>query len=81
MDEQHQRDTMDDNKNFWQKTAKIYSLFTRGSSAGNRMYTQIESEIQQQLTKEMSVLELAAGPGILSSKIAEDCGSLAVTDF
>ncbi|MCK9170013.1 MAG: methyltransferase domain-containing protein [Treponema sp.] len=72
---------MDDNKKFWQKTAKIYSLFTRGSSAGNRMYAQIESEIQQQLTKEMHVLELAAGPGILSSKIAEACGSLVVTDF
>jgi ubiquinone/menaquinone biosynthesis C-methylase UbiE len=29
----------------------------------------------------MQVLELAAGPGILSSKIAEACGSLIVTDF
>jgi ubiquinone/menaquinone biosynthesis C-methylase UbiE len=72
---------MDDNKHFWQKTAKIYSLFTRGSRAGNKTYSEIETCIQQQLTKKMQVLELAAGPGILSSQIAEACGSLVVTDF
>jgi len=81
MDEQHMRNNMDDNKRFWQKTAKLYSLFTRGSRAGNKMYTEIEAGIRQQLTKKMQVLELAAGPGMISSQIAEACGSLIVTDF
>jgi phosphatidylethanolamine/phosphatidyl-N-methylethanolamine N-methyltransferase len=81
MDEQHQRDTMDNNKRFWQKTAKIYSLFTRGRRAGDKTYAEIEACIQQQLTKKMQVLELAAGPGILSSQVAEACSSLVVTDF
>jgi phosphatidylethanolamine/phosphatidyl-N-methylethanolamine N-methyltransferase len=72
---------MEDNKQFWQKTAKIYRLFTRGSKAGNKTYAEIEDEIQHQLTKNMRVLELAAGPGLLSSKIAEACGLLEVTDF
>jgi hypothetical protein len=51
MDKQHMSNTIDDNKHFWQKTAKIYSLFTRGSRAGNKTYAEIESCIQQQLTK------------------------------
>jgi ubiquinone/menaquinone biosynthesis C-methylase UbiE len=81
MDKQHMRNSLDDNKHFWQKTAKIYSLFTKGSRAGNKVYSEIEAGIQQQLTKKMQVLELAAGPGMLSSKIADSCGSLIVTDF
>jgi hypothetical protein len=34
MDKQHMRNSLDDNKHFWQKTAKIYSLFTKGSRGG-----------------------------------------------
>jgi hypothetical protein len=42
----HKEFSMDDTKLFRQKTAKIYSLFTRGSRAGSKTCAEIESCVQ-----------------------------------
>lgn len=72
---------MDDNKRFWEKTAVFYERFVRGGRAADAAYSQMESEIVCWLDGEMVVLELAAGPGVLSGGIAAVCKSLEVTDF
>lgn len=72
---------MDDNKRFWEKTAVFYEKLTRGGRAADAAYSQMESEIVCWLDGEMSVLELAAGPGVLSGEIAAVCKKLEVTDF
>lgn len=41
----------------------------------------MEKQIGHYLKKEMNVLELAAGPGVLSEKIGQYCGTLEATDF
>ena len=76
-----QNNKVNDNKKFWSKTARIYERFIRGGKSANQAYTNLESEITLLLTKKMDVLELAAGPGMLSGKIARACGKLEVTDF
>lgn len=76
-----EEEEMDDNKRFWERTAAIYEKFTRGSRAAEDAYSKMEEALVRQLSKEMSVLELAAGPGMLSEKIASACRSLEVTDF
>lgn len=72
---------MDDNKKFWQRFAWLYVKFTRGSKSADRAYTQMEELICRQLNDSMKVLELAAGPGIMSAKLAAACGTLEATDF
>lgn len=72
---------MDDNKRFWEKTATIYARFTRGGREAERAYSEMEEAIVRHLSPEMAVLELAAGPGLLSGKIASACKRLEVTDF
>lgn len=72
---------MDDNKRFWERTAAIYEKFSRGGRAAEAAYSRMEQEIVRHLSPDMAVLELAAGPGILSGKIASACKSLEVTDF
>ena len=72
---------MDDNKSFWSRTARIYGWFTWGGKAAKGAYSETEGKIAEHLSKEMNVLELAAGPGIFSGRIAENCNTLEVTDF
>lgn len=72
---------MDDNKKFWSKCAKIYEKCTRGGRNADLVYSTIEDNICTELNADMRVIELAAGPGIMSSKIAAVCGKLEVTDF
>ena len=72
---------MDDNKKFWSKFAKIYEKCTRGGRNADLVYRTIEDNICTELNADMRVIELAAGPGIMSSKIAAVCGKLEVTDF
>lgn len=72
---------MDDNKKFWAKAARMYEHFTRGTKLADQAYSETEKEICRFLHNDMKVLELAAGPGIMSSKIAEACKTLEVTDF
>lgn len=72
---------IDGNKNFWSRTAGIYERFVRGGKTAEKVYDEMERLIASHLSQEMNVLELAAGPGILSGKIAEKCRSLEATDF
>jgi len=72
---------MSDNKEFWSKVAWIYEKFTRGGASADKAYSEMERSIYNCLKTHMEVLELAAGPGIMSSKIALFCESLEITDF
>lgn len=72
---------MNDNKKFWSKVACIYEKFTRGGKAADRAYCEMECSICNCLNAHMKVLELAAGPGIMSAEIAPVCESLEITDF
>lgn len=72
---------MDDNKKFWSKAAWIYDKFIRGSASADKVYCEMERSICNYLKADKKVLELAAGPGIMSSKIARFCGHLEITDF
>ncbi|MDO5519712.1 MAG: class I SAM-dependent methyltransferase [bacterium] len=72
---------MDDNKRFWSKTAKLYERFTRGKKSSARAYQELEQVTAAQLNHTMHVLELAAGPAMLSKAIASACATLEVTDF
>ena len=68
-----------DNKTFWNRYAKIYDIeidrFNR--SAYSEMYRLISGA----LTKEMKVLEIATGTGLIAIHIAEAAQSVAATDF
>lgn len=72
---------MEDNKKFWQRFAWLYEKFTRGSKSADRAYSEMEELICKHLDNTMKVLELAAGPGIMSAKLAYACSALEVTDF
>lgn len=72
---------MDDNKKFWSKVAWIYEKFTRGGKSAHKAYCEMERSICNYLRNNMKVLELAAGPGIMSAEIAPVCKSLEITDF
>ena len=67
------------NKKFWDRYARFYDVevlrFSR--SAYTEMY-RLMSEI---LTKEMVVLELATGTGLIAVNIAESVRSIMATDF
>ena len=72
---------MYDNKKFWSRNARLYECFTKSGKSAKRAYDEMEVDICAHLDHKMHVLELAAGPGIMSAKIADTCGSLEVTDF
>ncbi len=67
------------NKNFWNRYAKIYDIeidkFNR--SAYSEMYRLISGA----LTKEMKVLEIATGTGLIAVNIADSAQSIVATDF
>lgn len=68
-------------KKFWSRYAGIYVRFVLRGKGAKQAYAKMKKEITNQLTKEMNVLELAAGPGILSREIALSCKHLIATDF
>lgn len=72
---------MDDNKKFWSRVAWIYEKFTRGGRSADRVYAELETAVCGFLNQDMKVIELAAGPGIMSSKLASACEVLEITDF
>jgi phosphatidylethanolamine/phosphatidyl-N-methylethanolamine N-methyltransferase len=72
---------MNDNKVFWSRIAGFYNNFTRGKDSYNNAYRQLEDKIASEITEKMDVLELAAGPGSVSGKIAGACKHLTITDF
>ena len=67
------------NKNFWNRYAKIYDIeidrFNR--SAYSEMYRLISGV----LTKEMKVLEIATGTGLIAVNISNYVQSIVATDF
>lgn len=67
-----------DNKHFWGKWAVRYDRILSGSG---KLYRDILSNMQQTLNRNMTVLELACGTGLLSVKIAPTVKHLEATDF
>ncbi|MEA4830810.1 MAG: methyltransferase domain-containing protein [Enterococcus thailandicus] len=67
------------NKNFWNRYAKIYDIeinrFNRSA------YSEMYRLISKALTKEMKVLEIATGTGLIALNIADSVQSIAATDF
>ena len=69
---------MDDNKKFWDKWAGRYDRTMNGS---REIYDKIADQAGNRLNRNMTVLELACGTGILSEKIAGFVKQLEATDF
>lgn len=67
-----------DNKGFWDRWAKRYDFAMSGDG---RIYAQIVSRMKKVLDREMTVLELACGTGLLSVRIAGSVKLLEATDF
>ena len=67
-----------DNKVFWDRWAKRYDFAMSGDG---RTYAQIVSRMKKVLNKDMAVLELACGTGLLSVRIAGSVKLLEATDF
>ncbi len=67
------------NKNFWNRYAKIYDIeidrFNRSA------YSEMYRLISRALTKEMKVLEIATGTGLIAVNIADSVQSIEATDF
>ena len=68
----------EDNKKFWSRWAARYDRAMSGSS---KLYKNILSNMKQTLNRNMTVLELACGTGLLSVKIAPMVKHLEATDF
>ena len=69
---------MKDNKEFWQRVAKIYAPFMKGNSF---LYEEICDNIIGSLNDEMDVLELACGSGQLSFSLSKYVRSYVASDF
>lgn len=70
-----------DNKQFWSRFAGIYEKFTVSGENASYAYDMMIHKIIENLNEDMNVLELAAGPGVISTKIASSCKRLEATDF
>ena len=68
-----------DNKFFWNKYAKFYD-FEIMRFNGNA-YKEMYKLMSQSLTKEMNVLEIATGTGLIAINIAEFAGAIEAIDF
>ncbi len=67
------------NKKFWNRYAKIYDIEI---DRFNRLaYSEMYSLISEALTKEMKVLEIATGTGLIAVNIADSVQSIVATDF
>lgn len=67
-----------DNKEFWERFAKMYGPFM---SRNEKLYDTICEELKPHLTKKMNVLELACGTGQLSFPLAKEVHLWEATDF
>jgi len=67
-----------DNKQFWQRAAKIYSRFMKSS---DEMYDAIAKKASPYLSRDMNVLELACGTGQLSYRLFQKVRLWEATDF
>lgn len=69
---------MKDNKGFWDKCSGIYDKII---STDRNTYEHILSRMKRKLNRNMAVLELACGTGILSVQLAGSVKILEATDF
>ncbi len=69
---------MNDNKKFWQRMAKFYSFYMRGSDAA---FAQLNQLLKPYLSAEMTVLEIGCGTGQLSFLVAQSVKKLIASDF
>ncbi len=69
---------MTDNKVFWERWAKRYDGFMAGS---RRTYGEVVRRMKHSLNRNMTVLELACGTGLLSIQLAGSVKLLEATDF
>ena len=67
-----------DNRGFWDRWAKRYDFAMSGDG---RTYAQIISRMKKVLNRNMTVLELACGTGLLSVRLAGNVKLLEATDF
>ena len=67
-----------DNKAFWQRIAKLYAPFMKGS---DRLYAAICDRIRAGLKRDMNILELACGRGQLSLRLSTHVQLWEATDF
>lgn len=67
-----------DNKGFWDRWAKRYD---RVMSGDKNTYAKILNRMKKKLDRNMVVLELACGTGILSAQLAGSVKMLEATDF
>jgi len=63
---------------FWGRTASIYDVFMKKDKV---VYDRLGYEIRKVLRPDMEVLELAAGTGLVSVRIAGGCKFLTATDY
>ena len=67
-----------DNKGFWDRWAKRYD---RTISMEKNTYIRILRRVKEKLNRDMYVLELACGTGVLSVQLAGNVKMLEATDF
>ena len=67
------------NKNFWNRYAKIYDIEIDRFS--RLAYSEMYRLMSKCLTKEMKVLEIATGTGLIAVNIADSVKSVVATDF
>ncbi len=66
------------NKHFWQRMAKIYAPFMKGSAT---LYDEIVRYCRPYLATDMNILELACGTGQLTFRLASCVRHWEATDF
>jgi len=69
---------MNSKKNFWDKYAKAYDLFI---SKDKKAYENIYSSIKDKLNKDMKVLEVCTGTGIIARNICDKTNDLIAVDY
>lgn len=55
-------------KKFWNSFAKIYPKLIYSAKSVRGAYAEVTAGVQKELSDQMTVLELAAGPGNISKK-------------
>lgn len=70
--------SVDDNKQFWQRFAKLYEPFMKSNK---KLYRDICNSIAPYLSREMNVLELACGTGQLTFPLCSKVKLWEATDF
>ena len=66
------------NKQFWSCWSGFYDRFMRSNE---RLYDAITAKMKGSLNRQMNVLELACGTGLISGQIAGSVKSIEATDF